>query len=447
LRPTAVRFSFAAYARGAAKGAFIEMGGVIRTITALLLASSILIAGNGLQNQLLAIRANLEGFPLHLIGMLLSVYSAGFILGCRYAPVLVKRVGHIRTFTALASLASAAALIHVIFVSPFVWIALRVVTGFALAGLQMIIESWINERATNETRGRVLSVYRIIDLGATTVGQLLLTIADPMGFALFALVSILVSLALVPVALTTATAPQPIATAKLDIAKLYRVSPLAAVGSFSVGLANGAFWAMGAVYVQQIGYDITAVAVFMSAVVVAGAVAQWPLGYLSDRIDRRWVIVSVSALCAVSGAYLAAAGGRSFVELISGGIAFGLFAMPLFGLSVAHANDRAQPDEYIETNGGLFLLYGVGAVAGPILGPTVMSAASPGALFLYTSGVYALLTAFGLLRVMQRERAPKADREAYVAVPRTSPVVFELDPRTEESHNGEAASRPAGEGA
>jgi MFS family permease len=407
------------------------MGKVIRILSALLLAAFFLIAGNGLQGTLLAVRGNLEGFPLLMVGFLMSAYFIGFTIGCQVAPRLVKRVGHIRSFTALASVASAAALAYVLAVHPIVWIVLRVITGFTIAGLYMIIESWINETATNERRGRILAVYRVTDLTAGTLGQALLAAADPSKFALFAIVSILISLALVPVAMTTTTQPRPIASAKLDLAKLFRISPLAAVGSLSVGLANGAFWAVGAVYVQELAFDIRAVATFMTTVVVAGALSQWPLGLLSDQIDRRIVIIIAAAACSASGVFLALMGSSSITMLLYGGFAFGFTAMPIFGLSVAHANDRAEPNEYVTLAASLLMLYGAGAIVGPVVAPLAMDAIGPRALFIHTAVVYGALTIFGLFRVLLRSAAPQENREAYVSVPRTSPTVFEMDPRGE----------------
>ncbi|GJL90350.1 MFS transporter [Hyphococcus sp.] len=419
------------------------MGKVIRILAALLIAAFFLIAGNGLQGTLLAVRGNLEGFPLLMVGFLMSAYYVGFIGGCRIAPLMVKRVGHIRSFTALASVASAAALAYALAVNPVFWIVLRIVTGFCMAGLYMIIESWINENATNERRGRILSIYRITDLTAGTLGQALLAAADPTLFSLFAVVSILISLALVPVALTNSAQPRPIASAKLDLEKLFRISPLAAAGCLCVGAANGAFWAVGAVYVQQLGYDVRTIAVFMTTAVIGGALSQWPLGLASDRMDRRIIIIIVSSLCAASGAFLAATGGGSGEMLLYGAFAFGFTAMPIFGLCVAHANDRAEAHEYVTLAAGLLLLYGVGAVIGPIIAPLAMNEFGPRALFIHTAVTYAVLAVFGLFRVFLRDAAPRADRESYVAVPRTSPAVFEIDPRVEAPD--EAETTPASE--
>jgi MFS family permease len=417
------------------------MGKVIRILAALLIAAFFLIAGNGLQGTLLAVRGNLEGFPLLMVGFLMSAYYVGFIGGCRIAPIMVKRVGHVRSFTALASVASAAALAYVLAVNPVFWIVLRIMTGFCMAGLYMIIESWINENATNERRGRILSVYRITDLTAGTLGQALLAAADPTLFSLFAVVSILISLALVPVALTNSAQPRPIASAKLNLEKLFRISPLAAVGCLCVGAANGAFWAVGAVYVQRLGYDVRTVALFMTTAVVAGALSQWPIGVTSDRVDRRIVIILVSSLCAASGAFLAVTGGSSGEMLLYGAFAFGFTAMPIFGLCVAHANDRAESHEYVTLAASLLLLYGVGAVIGPIIAPLAMNGLGPRALFIHTAGTYAVLAIFGLFRVFLRDAAPLADRESYVSVPRTSPAVFEIDPRVDAEPNPHGAAK------
>ncbi|PQA87896.1 MFS transporter [Hyphococcus luteus] len=414
------------------------MAQTIRVLSALLIAAFLLISGAGLQGTLLSVRGNIEGFSLVLLGSLMSAYFTGFTIGCQFAPHMVKRVGHIRSFTALASIASAAALAHALAVNPVFWILLRVIAGFCLAGLYMIIESWINEGATNERRGRVLAVYRVVDLSAGTVGQALLATADPADFYLFALVSILISVALVPVALTTTTQPTPITSADIDLKKLFRISPLAAFGCLSVGAANGAYWAVGAVYVQKLGYDIQTVAAFMTTVVVSGALSQWPLGHISDLFDRRILIVAIAALSSAAGVLLALTGGQSEFMLLAGGAAFGFTAMPIFGLAVAHANDRADPHEYVTLAAGLLLLYGAGAIVGPFVAPIIMQNAGPQALFFYTSSVYAALTLFGLYRMRRSDATPPEEREAYVSVPRTSPAVFEIDPRGEHEEDESA---------
>ncbi len=413
------------------------MAQTIRVLSALLIAAFLLISGAGLQGTLLAVRGNIEGFSLVLLGSLMSAYFLGFTVGCQAAPHMVKRAGHIRSFTALASIASAAALAHALAVNPVFWILLRVIAGFCMAGLYMIIESWINEGATNERRGRVLGVYRLVDLSAGTMGQAMLAAADPSGFELFAVVSIVISVALVPVALTSTTQPTPITSAEIDLKKLFRISPLAAYGCLSVGAANGAYWAVGAVYVQNLGYDIQTVAAFMTTVVVCGALSQVPLGYVSDLFDRRLLLVGIAAACSGAGVLLALTGAQSEILLLAGAAGFGFTAMPIFGLAVAHANDRAEPHEYVTLAAGLLLLYGAGAIVGPFIAPIVMQNFGAPSLFFYTSTVYGALTLFGLYRIQRSDAVKPEERETYVSVPRTSPAVFEIDPRSEHDEDAE----------
>ncbi len=411
------------------------------SISALLLAAAILLAGNGLQGTLLAVRGNLEGFPTALIGALMSAYYAGFILGCRFNPAFIKSVGHIRTFLALASIASAATLMHPFFVNVIAWAVLRAITGFCFAGLIMIIESWINERATNANRGQILSVYRVIDLGATTVGNMLLATASPQGFELFALTSILISLALVPVALTRSDAPKPIATARLNIPKLFQISPVAAVGAPLVGLGNAAFWSVGAVYAARLGYDKTLIASFMSSVVIGAAVLQWPLGWISDRIDRRLVMIG-AAICGVSAAIaLARYGGQSPQLLLLLGATFGAFIIPMFGLTAAHANDHADPGTAVETNGSLLLLNGVGSVIGATLGAIVMSKFGPAALFDYIAAVYTAFIVFCIFRVLINKPLPEDEKSPFSPVPKNAaPTVFEIASEDDDEDSAQDAA-------
>lgn len=399
----------------------------VSAIFSLLLAAAILLAGNGLQGTLIAVRGNLENFPTSLIGLLMSAYYAGFVLGCRFNPSFIKSVGHIRTFLALASIASAAALIHPLMVNVWVWAVLRAVTGFCFAGLIMVIESWINERATNANRGKILSVYRVIDLVSTTVGNAFLATADPADFQLFAVVSILMSLALVPVALTRSDAPKPIETARLDIRKLFQLSPVAAVGTPLIGLANASFWAVGAVYAQQLHYNTAQIASFISAVIIGAAALQWPLGWISDRFDRRRVMLG-SALCVIASAIaLARFGDHSFNVLLMLGALVGAFMIPMFGLSAAHANDHAPAGEAVSTNGGLLLLHGVGSVIGGTAGAIVMQAFGPPALFLYIASIYTIFSGFCFYRIMTTAPVPEAQKSPFSPLPKNpAPTIFEI---------------------
>ncbi|MGF1545683.1 MAG: MFS transporter [Parvularculaceae bacterium] len=390
----------------------------IAAIAALLLAAGILLTGSGLQTTLISVRADLEGFPTALVGLLMSAYFIGFILGCRVIPGVIKSAGHIRTFVAFASIGSASALTHSILVGPATWLVLRAVTGFCFAGLTMVLESWINERATNQNRGRLLSIYRVVDLGAVTLGNALLAIADPGEFYLFALISVLMSLALVPIALTRSVAPPPIASARLNIKKLFEVSPVAAIGAPTLGLANAAFWAVGPVYAQRSGYDAAAIGAFMSAVIIGAALFQWPLGLISDRIDRRLVLLGSSAIGASAAFAMSIYGGVGFSYLIGVGFFVGAFTIPSFGLCAAHANDHAAPGEAVATSGGLLLLHGMGSALGAVLGATVMSAFGPPSLFVYIGGVYAGFSLICFARILARPPVPRENKSPFRPAPK-----------------------------
>lgn len=410
----------------------------VASISPLLAAAAILFCGNGLQGTLLAVRGDIEGFPATLIGALMSAYFAGFIVGCRVNPTFIRNVGHIRTFVALASIASAATLMHPLAVNVAAWALLRAITGFCFAGLVMIIESWINERATNANRGSILSVYRVIDLSATTAGNALLATADPAQFQLFAVVSILMSIALVPVALAKTDAPRPIATAKLDVPRLMHVSPVAAVGAALVGLANASFWAMGAVYAQALGYGAGLIAAFMSSVVIGAALLQWPLGFLSDRIDRRKVMV-LAGVCGIASAVaLSFLGGQSSTLLLALGALTGAFIIPMFGLTAAHANDLAEPGRAVETTGGLLLLHGCGSVVGATLGGGAMSVFGAEALFRYIAAVYAIFVVFTLYRMTRRAGGGERKRPFSPVPKNAAPTVFEIGEK-----NAQAEPAPA----
>ena len=405
-------------------------------LMALIVSAGILLAGNGLQGTLISVRADLEAFSLASIGFLMSSYFLGFISGCLVAPGLVARAGHIRAFAAFAAIAAATALIYALEVHLALWIFLRAITGFCFAGLYMIIESWINEKTGNEYRGRVLAVYRVVDFTALTIGQYLLIAADPADFALFSLVAILISLAIVPVTMTRVEGPRPPTQTKLNLSKIWRVSPLSAAGAFAVGLANGAFWAIAPVFVLRLGYETGMVASFMSAAIIASALAQWPVGLLSDAIDRRLVLIGASGAAALAGAFLFFFAASSDAALLLGAVIFGAAAMCIFGLCAAYANDHAEASEFVAVSGGLLLIFGLGSIGGPLLAAVVMSATTPSALFAYTAVIHLALFGFGLYRMTRRAPVPAAQQEDFVAVPNSTPAVFEIDPRAPAEDGG-----------
>lgn len=405
------------------------MRSILSSIGALLLSAAILLAGGGLLSTLVAIRAGEEGFPLVAIGLMTSAYYAGFIGGCLYTPYLVKRVGHVRVFAALSALTAAATLIHVLAVNIPVWFVLRLLTGFSFAGLYMLIESWINEQAPNEKRGQVLSIYRMVDLGAVTVGQFMLTLADPKDFVLFSIVAVCICAAIFPISLSTSKAPIAVTQTSLNLKGLYKTSPLAVIGCLAVGLANGSFWGVAPVFVQQLGHPVIVVSTFMSVAIAFGALLQWPVGWMSDRLGRRTMMIAMSLLSVGAGVFLWQFAPESQTMLLIGGALYGAFAMQLFGLSAAHANDYAKPDEFVAISGGLLLLYGVGSVIGPSLAPIFMSAYGPSAMFGFTAGVHLLLAIYASYRISRRKAATENADYVAMARPRSAMLILRTDPR------------------
>ncbi len=405
------------------------MRAVLGSVGALLVSAAILLAGGGLLSTLIAIRAGESGFPLPAIGFMTSAYYAGFIAGCIYTPHLVKRVGHVRVFAALSALTAAGTLIHMLLVNIPVWVLLRAVIGFSFAGLYVLIESWINEAAPNEQRGQVLSIYRMVDLAAVTIGQFMLSIPDPDGVILFTLVAILICMAIFPISLSTSSAPKAVTETSLNLKKLVRVSPLAAIGCFAVGMTNGAFWGVAPIFVTGLGHPVLMVSTFMSVVIFAGAVMQYPTGWLSDRLGRRNLIFFISVGAVIAGLSLWMFAAQSRTLLLFGGGLYGVFAMQVFGLCAAHANDRAEPHEFVAVSGGLLLIYGLGSVFGPSAGAVAMTRFGTTSLFAYTAAIHLLLCMYTLYRIAKRGAV--ADSADYIALarPRSMAIIRRMDPR------------------
>jgi MFS family permease len=386
---------------------------VFAPISALLLSVAFLLAGNGLQGTLLPIRAGMELFTTPDIGILGSAYYIGFALGCLLGGRILRRAGHIRTFTAMASIASAVALGHALVLTPWFWWFARAISGACLAILFMVIESWLNERSTKETRGTVMSIYLIINLTVITVGQMMITLYDPGGWPLFALASILISLAAVPIAFTASPPPAAVQVVSVRIWRLYRLSPVGFAGCVAVGLANGSFWSLGPVYAQRTGLDVAAVAVFMSATVLAGAAGQWPLGRASDRVDRRYVIAIACTGAALAAAALASGFLVAPAQILTASCVFGIFAFPIYAIAVAHTNDHVPQGEYVESSSGLLLLFGAGAVIGPLAASFLMSRIGPQGLYMFTAVVHVGLAVFALYRIHRRERVSADERTTF----------------------------------
>ncbi|MBM3585702.1 MAG: MFS transporter [Alphaproteobacteria bacterium] len=397
-------------------------------VAALLLGVGILLTGNGLQGTLLPLRARLEDFDVVDIGVLGSAYFVGFVLGCLVGPYLVRRAGHIRTFAALTAIASTVVLAHPLALSPIAWWIMRATTGFCFAGLYLVIESWLNERSNNQNRGLIMAVYTIINLTVITLGQMMITLYDPSEFALFNIASILVSLAAVPVAMSAAPGPAPVEGVRLRPTHLLKLSPVGFVGCFAVGVTNGSFWSLGPLFAADIGMDTTGIAVFMSATVLGGALLQWPLGRLSDRMDRRKVIALACLLAGGAGAALVAWAIRDIDMVIPAAVVFGAFTFSIYALCAAHANDFATHGSFVEMASGLLLVNGIGSVLGPIAAAFFMEGYGPAGLFVVTAVVHVAMAGFALYRLAVRKAVPDDLKPVFVAA---APGAVTLDPRAE----------------
>jgi MFS family permease len=312
---------------------------------------------------------------------------------------------------------------------PVAWILLRGVIGFSLAILYTTIESWLNDKVPNRQRGQVLSVYMMINLLAMAAGQMLFPLLDVASIVPFVLIAIPMILSLVPVSLSTATQPNPPSTIRLDLRALYRLSPLALIGCFAIGLANGAFWGLAPLFARSILADSLGVSLFMTSAVIGGAAAQWPLGFLSDRVDRRFVIAGVGFAAAIGGAALTVGSGLSLAPLCLLAAGFGACLFPLYSLCVAHANDFAPAEDFVATSGGLLLVYGIAAAIGPLAASAVMEVLGPGGVFVWAGAVHCIVAVYAVFR-MRKRRAKSADaRAALVPLTKTTPAAFEIDPR------------------
>ncbi|MFU8804682.1 MAG: MFS transporter [Bradymonadaceae bacterium] len=388
---------------------------LIRSSWALFVGIALIMLGNGLQTSLLGLRATMEGFPTGATGAIMSAFYVGFLAGSRLTPRIVGNVGHIRVFAAWSSMASAAILLHGLLIDPFFWGAMRFVTGFCYAGLYVVAESWLNDRADNRSRGRLLSVYMVVQYAGLAGGQLLLNLGSPAELILFVLTSVLISLALVPIALTT-TAPQPTEEQEsLGLRALYRLSPLGVMACAGAGLSTGALLGMGAVFAETIGLSVAHVSIFMAMLILGAVCLQFPIGRLSDRFDRRRVIITTNivAVTVAVGAWAAMDLGPAAVLgliFLVGGI-----CLPLYALGMAHTNDDLRPGQMVAASSSLVLVFGLGATLGPVLVAAFMSILGPGGFYLSIAGIHGLIAIFAIYRTTRRSPRDSDEQGEYQA--------------------------------
>lgn len=395
----------------------------MKSAWALFLGIGLMMLGSGLQGTLLAVRATSESFGEATTGLIMSGYYMGFFVGSVIVPRILGDVGHIRVFAALATIASSSVLLHSVFVEPWFWTLMRLITGFSYAGLYIVSESWLNGVSTNKNRGALLAVYMVIVQMAIAGGQFLLLTSDPDGHVLFILVSVIVSLSLVPLAITTTRAPTFEKPTKISLMDVYRASPTGVIGSFLNGLGYGAIFSIGAVYASSVGFTIGQVSTFMAIAFFTPVFTLWPVGALSDKIDRRIVIAGVAVLACVSALWI---GGLSdaapFLLLL---IAMGLhtgFQTPLYSLCIAYTNDYLNHEQMIAASSKLVLVNGMGAVLGPVSVASAMSWFGPAAFGWALAAIYGALSLFVLYRMSVRQGLPVEDQSAYVAMARGTMV-------------------------
>ncbi|HWD50074.1 MAG TPA: MFS transporter [Rhizomicrobium sp.] len=405
----------------------------LRSVAAILFSTLIFLVGNGLLGTVIPVRAHLAGFSDFAIGLIGSAYYVGFVAGCYAGPHMLSRAGHSRTFAAAAGLAAAATLMQALMVSEIAWILLRGFFGFAAAGLYMVIESWLNDRADNQTRGRIFAAYLVVNFAGLIVGQLLFVTGRPTSFSLFSLAAIFYSLCLIPVGLTRTPQPARADVPALDPFKLFRISPVGVAGCIAVGFANAAVWTFAPVYAEDHGMTRGLLAAFMATFTLGGALSQIPIGRFSDRMDRRWVIVGTTLLAACAGVALYLFGGGNQTLTFVLVAIFGTVTLPLYGLSVAHANDRLPREMFVEASATLLMINAVASMFGPVIAAVVTARAGTSSLFLYTAAIHVSICVFALARLMAKGEPPGHLREPYEAMPpQSSPTVLELDPRSPE---------------
>ncbi len=401
----------------------------LRSVSSLLVGIAFLMLGGGAISTLLAVTMEQTAFPPRKVGLVMSAYFAGMVIGPFYAHRLIAGVGHIRAFAAFGSLASATALLHPLWIDPWLWGGLRFVQGFCIVGMYMCTESWLNEKTGNDIRGQVFALYQGTVYLCQGAGQLLLNLPDASGFAIYILASVPVSFAVIPVAVIRVDEPRCPEPVPPDLRKLWAISPTGIVGSFAAGTLLGAFYSLGPYFAGQVGLDVAETTQFMCAIIFGGLVLQWPIGKLSDLMDRRTVIVSITIAVAIVCLVIMDKTAGNGTGLMALGALFGGVTFALYPICVAYANDYADPADLVLLSAGLLSACGVGAAVGPLGASLVMDVSGPAGLFQFCALAAGSTAAFTFWRMQQRDAVPVEEQCDFQAMPRTSPVAAEFDSR------------------
>ena len=419
------------------------MGKLLKNSWALFTGYFVLIIAHGFQGNLLGVRSVIEEFSFLATGTMMSGYFVGYFAGANLVPKLVGKVGHIRVFAAFASMASLSILIHAVFVNPIVWIFARFITGFSLVGIFIVMESWLNDRANNRTRGQLLSIYMFITLIGISLGTLLLNFSSPEKYEPFILVSLLLSFALIPILLTKRKAPKFKKLGFIDVRGLYKTSPLGTVSMFCTGIIHSALFSLGAVYAASMNFTIFEISLLLFVVTVSGGIFQWPIGYYSDRSDRRIIIIFCTFFAALfcflaifssdtslENMYLATGLGMDKIMFF---IYVGLYAgmaIPLFTLNLAYVNDYISKEKFVAAGGGMQIIFGMGAMSGPLLCSLIMNKFGTNGVFVHLLFFHLVIGAFGLYRITRRSYEDNPE-STFTPLPRNiTPLGIELDPTT-----------------
>jgi len=405
---------------------------MVASLSALLLSVVFLISGNAFLMTLLGIRLSIEQVTPDIIGWILVCYSAGFVVGTLYVHNIIGRVGHIRAFAVFAAMAAVAALMYPMAVSALFWAALRVLSGFSVAGVLVVIESWFSSRATNSNRGSLFAVYQIIFYLSAAGGQLVVNVGNPADFLPFSLAAILLTLAVIPLSMTRMEAPAIEHTHRMSVFKLARESFSGVAGALVSGALIGGFYALGPVYATLVGLDVGKTSTFMATAIVAAMLLAWPMGRICDLFDRRRVMFWVSLLACSAAIAVAITGAQSLLMLTALVAVYTGLSATLYPIAVAITNDRMDSNRIVAASATLLLSYGIGSVMGPIVMAELVHLLGPSGLFYGNAGFLIVLAAITRFRIMQTDDVPVAEQEHFVpAMPEASAVLSEIDPRNE----------------
>ncbi len=426
---------------------------VFTTVGALLAGVLALMLASGLFGTFLSVRATLEGFGETQAGLLMSGYYAGLVVGTQLCGRLINRIGHIRAFAAFCAVSGAAVCLFPFAINVWVWMGLRGVIGFVTAGMFMVAESWLNAKTNATTRGTAFSLYMMVSYLGVSGGQMLINVGSPTGSDLFLITIMLYCAALIPVAVGSVSAPEPVDSTHLSFRRLYEISPLSVIGCMASGLLTGAVYGLGPIFGRNLGLNVQDISVMMTVLVIGGFLMQFPVGRLSDRFDRRWILTLATFGGAIASAAIVglmlwhtaldsgdmhppigfwAEFGPWLLALI--GI-YGGLAATLYPLSVAYANDYIEAQDMVAASAGLVLAYGCGAAAGPVVAGLAMRAIGPSGLFAFTTAVLIATVVFALYRMRRRHWVPVMEKEAFQVLPGAgvTPTATELDPRTHDA--------------